>query len=116
MKLLFDENLSPRLVRLVADAFPESVHVRDVGLKGRVDDDLWQFALRLEFNIVSKDSDFRERSYVEGFPPKVIWLDVGNAGTVAIAQLLIGEADRARRFETDTEESVLALSLATNAV
>ena len=35
--------------------------------------------------IVSKDTDFRERSYVEGFPPKVIWLDVGNAGRRAIA-------------------------------
>lgn len=27
-------------------------------------------------------------SYVERFPPKVIWLDVGTAGTVAIAELL----------------------------
>ncbi len=38
--------------------------------------------------IVSKDTDFHERSYVEGFPPKVIGLDVGNAGTVAIAEVL----------------------------
>jgi hypothetical protein len=45
--------------------------------------------------IVSKDTDFRERSYVEGFPPKIIWLDVGNAGTAAIAELLRRERHRA---------------------
>ena len=44
--------------------------------------------------IVSKDTDFRERSYVEGFPPKTIWLDVGNAETVAIAELLRRECGR----------------------
>ncbi len=70
MKLLFDENLSPRLVRLVAVGYPGSVHVRDVGLKGHVDDALWQFARGSGLVIVSKDTDFRERSYVEGFPAK----------------------------------------------
>lgn len=116
MKLLFDENLSPRLVRLVATDYPESVHVRDVGLKGHVDDDLWQFARRSGFTIVSKDTDFRERSYVEGFPPKVIWLDVGNAGTQVVAQLLANELERARQFEMDEEASMLILSLSKNAV
>ena len=50
MKLLFDQNLSPRLVELLADAFADSLHVRTVGL-GRADDDaMWQFhqhALRI---------------------------------------------------------------------
>ena len=72
MKLLSDENLSPRLVRLVAASYPGSVHVRDVGLKGHVDDDLGQHARASGLVIVSKDTNFRERSYVEGFPPKVI--------------------------------------------
>ena len=30
MKLLFDENLSPKLVRLLDELFPDSIHVRDV--------------------------------------------------------------------------------------
>ena len=38
----------------------------------------------LRFAIVSKDSDFREGSFAEGHPPKVIWLAVGNAGTAEI--------------------------------
>jgi len=116
VRLLFDENLSPRLVRLVADGYPGSVHVRDVGLKGHVDDALWHYARGSGLVIVSKDTDFRERSYVEGFPPKVIWLDVGNAGTETVARLLTAERDRARRFETDAEASMLILSLSKDAV
>ena len=61
--------------------------------------------------IVSKDTDFRERSYVEGFPPKIIWLDVGNAGTEAIAELLRRECRRIEDFDNQKESSVLILSI-----
>ena len=44
MRLLFDENLSPQLVRLVVDLFPDSLHVRDVGLKSADDPFVWQYA------------------------------------------------------------------------
>ncbi|MDX6557954.1 MAG: hypothetical protein QOF72_1003 [Blastocatellia bacterium] len=37
MKLLFDENLSPKLVRLLHDLFPDSLHVRDIALKAADD-------------------------------------------------------------------------------
>ena len=33
MNLLFDENLSHKLVQLLAHLFPHSTHVRDVDLK-----------------------------------------------------------------------------------
>jgi len=36
MKQLFDENLSHKLVRLLDDLFPNSIHVRDVGLKAAI--------------------------------------------------------------------------------
>ena len=68
------------------------------------------------FAIVSKDTDFRERSYVEGFPPKIIWLDVGNAGTTAIAELLQRERQRVERFGTLEESSLLILSIGVSAV
>ncbi len=44
MKLLFDQNLSPRLPSLLADLYPESVHVRDVGLRKATDSDIWAYA------------------------------------------------------------------------
>ena len=111
MKLLFDENLSPKLPRMLASEYPGSVHVREAGLRGAEDHQVWEYGSTRGFVIVSKDTDFRERSFVEGFPPKVIWLDVGNAGTPLIAGLLRRERQRVETFEKQEEMSLLILSL-----
>lgn len=111
MKLLFDENLSPKLVQMLTSEFMESTHIRNVGLKGKDDNLIWMFGKEQGFTIVSKDTDFRERSYVEGAPPKIIWLDVGNAGTDDIASLLKRERSKVIHFGTQTETSLLILSL-----
>ncbi len=60
------------------DEFPDSVHVHDVGLGGADDAVVWRFAKAHGFAIASKDSDFAERSVLEGHPPKVIWMRLGN--------------------------------------
>ncbi len=116
MKLFFDENVSPRLARTLADEFPGSTYVRDVGLRGAEDWRIWDYARNEGFAIVSKDADFRERSYVEGAPPKIVWLDVGNAGTEAIEGLLRRERERVERFAASDESSFLILSLEARAV
>jgi predicted nuclease of predicted toxin-antitoxin system len=110
VKLLFDENLSERLVRELTSEYPGSSHVRSIGLRGEDDSRIWDYARLNEFAIVSKDTDFRDRSYVDGSPPKVIWLSLGNAGTDAIAALLRGESQRIARFETSEEASFLVVS------
>jgi predicted nuclease of predicted toxin-antitoxin system len=94
------------------------MHVRDVGLRGADDHRLWDYASAHGFTIVSKDTDFRERSYVQGFPLKIIWLDVRNADTEAIAELLRREAPRIAiaHFDASTELSMLILSLGASAV
>jgi predicted nuclease of predicted toxin-antitoxin system len=71
VRLLFDENVSHKLVGHLAEEFPGSAHVRDIRLRGAEDQEIWNHARAERFVIVSKDTDFRERSYVEGFPPKV---------------------------------------------
>ena len=116
MKLLFDENVSPRLVERLTGDFPESEHVSLVGMRGAEDNRIWSFARSEGFMIVSKDTDFRERAYFEGFPPKVVWLDVGNAGTNAIETLLRNERGRIERFADSEESSFLILSLGPKAV
>jgi predicted nuclease of predicted toxin-antitoxin system len=68
MKLLFDENLSPNLVRLLDDLFPNSVHVRDIGLKAADDPQVWDYAKGNGLIIVSKDADMHQRSFVFGAP------------------------------------------------
>ena len=64
MKLLFDENLSYRLIAAVADIYPGSAHVREIGLLGSEDGRIWRYAAEQGFVLVSKDSDFYQRSIV----------------------------------------------------
>ncbi len=116
MKLFFDENLSPALAGHLSQQYPGSSHVRDVQLVGQTDNRIWDYCKKHDFIIVSKDTDFRERSFTEGFPPKVIWLDVGNAGTTKIAKLLRQEHRRAARFATQPNTSLLILSMSGDAI
>ena len=96
--------------------YPGSTHVEDIGLLGASDQRIWEYARANNFAITSKDTDFRERSVLEGFRPKVIWLEVGNAGTAAIAAMLIEERPRVLGFDQDENSSMLILTLGVNAV
>jgi predicted nuclease of predicted toxin-antitoxin system len=69
MKLLFDQNLSPRLTRLLDDLYPGSLHVREVGLREAEDAAIWEYAKQNGFIAISKDSDFQARSLLFGIPP-----------------------------------------------
>ncbi len=109
MKLLFDENLSPRLTGLLRTEYPNSAHVQEVGLAGKSDLLIWDYAHDNGYTIVSKDDDFRQRSFLEGAPPKVVWLQVGNSGTRTVAMLLRNHAGRMRAFESDLESSLLII-------
>ena len=110
MKLLFDENISYKLVTLLADVFPSSAHVRDVNLQHASDSEVWEFAKAGGYTICSKDDDFHQRSFVFGFPPKIIWLRLGNCTTDRIASLLRARAADIIAFEAEAEASFLSLS------
>ena len=88
MKLLFDENLSVKLVRLLKNDFTDSTHVDLVHLRGASDCDIWKYAQHHDLVLVTKDDDFRNLSFLYGQPPKVIWLSVGNASTDRVAAIL----------------------------
>lgn len=110
MRLLFDENLPPRLVPRLADLYPASVHVRDVGLKNVPDELVWQYAQSNGLVIVSKDSDFHHRSLLFGFPPKVIWLRRGNCSVQDIEAMLQSHHAEIEEFGTDPQGAFLVLS------
>ncbi len=111
MKLLLDENLSPKLIGYLNAAFPDSSHVDLLGMRGYTDTQIWNLAKKDGYIVVSKDDDFRQRSFIYGAPPKVIWLKVGNAGTSIICQLLLDSIARIEAFIADPEESLLILNL-----
>ncbi|MBS1770432.1 MAG: DUF5615 family PIN-like protein [Acidobacteria bacterium] len=110
MKLLFDENLSHRLSERLGDMFPGSTHVRNVGLKASDDPDVWKYAAANDFVIVSKDVDMHDRSLLFGFPPKVIWIRLGNCSTSEVENLIRREIELISRFIEDDLASFLALS------
>ncbi len=110
MKLLFDQNLSHKLVRSLADLFPDSIHVRDVGLKTAADPLVWEYAKTNDLMIVSKDSDFHQRSFLYGFPPKVMWVRLGNCSTADVERVLRTNFDAIKSFYGDKHATFLSLS------
>lgn len=109
MKLLFDQNLSDRIPLQVADLFPESTHVKSIGLDRGEDASLAQWATRNDYTIVSKDGDFYQRSMVFGHPPKFVWLRVGNCSTALIVDLIREYEAVIREFIEGEIESALIL-------
>ncbi len=110
MKLLFDENLSPKLPRSLARRFPGSVHVRECGLLGKTDEAVREYARADGFTIVSKDSDFQQRSLLYGHPPKLVWLRIGNCTRQQLFHLITSHEQDIHALDADALESVLVLS------
>lgn len=108
-RLLFDENLSPRLVGLLGESFPNSLHIDGAGLRGRLDGDIWAFARDQGLVLVSKDNDFRQLSFLRGAPPKVMWLRIGNAPTRMAADLLTSRKPDVESFVCDNDAALLII-------
>lgn len=109
MKLLFDQNLSPRLVELLADLFPNSAHVQSAGLDRASDEAVWNHGLAGGFVIVTKDSDFQERSQITGSAPCIVWIRRGNCSTEDIAAMLRNGAEKIAALGKERETEFLVL-------
>jgi len=107
--LLLDQNLSRRLVDLLEPQFPETRHVALLGMERASDLEIFDFARRSVFAILSKDTDFHYLSFRYGAPPKIVWIRLGNASTAEIAACLLASAVRIRRFLADEEATVMAV-------
>jgi predicted nuclease of predicted toxin-antitoxin system len=88
VKLLFDQNLSPRLVQHLSDLYPDSEHVYTAGPDQASDAVLWEYARKNDLILVTKDADFSEIGEALGFPPKVVWIRLGNCSTRQIEAIL----------------------------
>jgi len=110
VKLLFDQNLAPRLARDLADIFPDSAHVRDLGMTRSPDRVIWDHAKEEGFVVVSKDNDFQQMSFVFGPPPKVIWIRRGNCSVEETERILRSSSARIHEFDGDQVAAYLILS------
>ncbi len=98
MKLLFDENLLPRLGKLLADVYPGSESALRVGLGGRPDPEVWRYAVQRGMRVVGKDSDFIERAMLSPVGGRFVWLRLGNCTTDAAHLVLRAARERLEAF------------------
>ena len=101
MKLLFDQNISHRVVLALQVHLPTAKHVRDFDLQFATDREIWHFVKENDFAIVTFDSDFNDLATLYGHPPKIIWLRFGNTSTQHLAARLLERADLINSFISD---------------
>ncbi len=109
MRLLFDQNLSRRLVAMLAVEYPGSRHVADLSLDTATDRAIWDYAGEHGFVIVSKDSDFRQLAFLLGPAPKAIWIRAGNVSTRDMLGVLREHRQIVADFVGTAEEALLVL-------
>lgn len=109
MRLLFDANISRKLVSGVADLFPDSSHVALLGLERADDDVVWAYAAEHDYLIVSKDEDFHQLALLMGPPPKLVWARLGNCSTAHIQRALRDERTAIEEFAADDAASFMVL-------
>ena len=109
VQLLLDENLSERLILALAPNFANTRHVRLLGLGGAPDAQIWTQARADGAVLVTKDDDFVALSVLYGPPPKVLWLNIGNASTRETAALVLAHEEAIAQFVAHPDAGFLAL-------
>ena len=109
MKLLFDHNLSPRLVDQLADLFPGSTHLYTLGMDRDEDRQVWIYAQSNGFTIVTRDGDYNELLVLRGFPPKIVWIRRRNCSTALIEEILRTHIADTHALATDPTLGILTL-------
>ncbi|WP_281637733.1 DUF5615 family PIN-like protein [Flavobacterium marginilacus] len=105
MNLLFDQNISFRIVSKIASNFPTAKQVRQLGIENFSDLEIWQYAKQNNFNIVTFDADFFDISNLKGHPPKIIWLRFGNTKTDFLADIINSKNSIIKDFINSSEYS-----------
>lgn len=104
MRFLFDQNISHRILKQLPEEFSDSTSVKQAGLINATDRQVWEFARKQEYIIVTQDSDFNDLNSLYGFPPKIIWIRSGNLNTKEILRILIDHTDDIEKFASDTSK------------
>lgn len=110
MRLLFDENISWRILKKTKPFFEACIHVNEIGKSNPLSDtEIWDYALKEQFIIVTNDEDFENLITLNGFPPKVILLRTGNQATNFLADKLIELQSKISDFALNKEHGLLEI-------
>lgn len=103
MKLLLDENLSRRIIPDLQDLYPESSQVSILGLNEASDLEIWQYAKKEKYAIVTQDADFHELSLLSEGRPLVIWLRCGNQPKKILLEKLLTSQEQIEDARKDKD-------------
>lgn len=109
MKLLFDQNISHRLLNNIQDILPEAKQVRNLGLENNSDKQIWEYAKEWGFVIVTFDGDFYDFSLIWGHPPKIIWIRTHNQTTKNVEEILRKYMNTMQDFQNDNDLACLEI-------
>ena len=98
MKLLFDQNISFRLIERISNLYPDAKQVRELGLENVTDNEILEFAKKNDYSIATFDSDFCDLNILKGFPPKIIWIRTGNTTTKNLEIIMKNKYERIKSF------------------
>ena len=107
MRLLFDQNLSHRLLPALEDLFPDSLHVRLLDLAEADDLEIWNYAKDHQLIIVTQDSDYADWNKLRGAPPKIVWLRCGNTTVDQMQSKLRNAVARIQELDSDPNVEVV---------
>ncbi|WP_163400531.1 DUF5615 family PIN-like protein [Flavobacterium fluviatile] len=110
MKLLLDANISWRIIKLIENDFPNCSHSKDIKITQPAKDiEIWDFAKKNDFTILTHDDDFEKLLLLKGLPPKVIILKTFNQNTKQIAELLISKKEIIESFILNNDLMILEI-------
>ena len=109
MKLLFDENISYRIVKKILEIYPLSEHVTNVTPALRDDIAIFDYARKKGLIIVTFDEDFREIQSLAGSPPKIVWMRMGNTSTLNILSKIVSSEREIIELHENEEIGILEL-------
>jgi predicted nuclease of predicted toxin-antitoxin system len=100
MKLLLDANISWRSAQPFAACFGECIHVNKTELPvPATDTQIWNFAAKNGYCIVTQDADFLNFLETKGYPPKVILLRKGNLSRKEAEEIVLNEQSAIMAFD-----------------
>lgn len=110
MKLFLDANISWRIIKRIENDFPNCFHSKDIQINQPAKDiEIWEFARKNDFTILTHDDDFEKLLLLKGSPPKVIILKTFNKNTKQIAELLISKSEIIESFISNNELMILEI-------
>lgn len=109
MNLLFDQNISPRILKILPQQFSNCQQVRFIGLEDSPDFEIFKFARANGFAVVTFDSDFVDLNAMYGTPPKIVYLNTGNLTTRNVSELLTDNILKIHHYLNSESDHILEL-------